>query len=462
MKTWTQYGIALAFAVGLTSRLGAQVPVAPGAAAVGPAAAAPAAGAAAGAGNIWSKFCLTPEQKLACKLCFCKSAIGKMITGMMRPVSVFSGGLLGNRCEEAKTAADLLKPPDSPEGAAARIKADEAAAAARRADVRYLGTVDCRYWPEAEEALIGALRADRNECVRWEAAIALGRGCCCTRKTIEALAITASGSERDGFPPERSERVRAAALASLHHCLAGLAEPIVEGPPPEAVPPPKEGSKEGGPGFLPDTSRQYYKRVQQQPLKKIVEGARRTLSQARPVSQTPAVAQQRPAGVFDLITRAFTPADGTGSQVQQAKHETVSPPRSQPQADRLVPQAAQPSQGVQPAAYAPNRPTPPAAGSTQPVQAPAPRPPAKSRPQPAAHQPAKLPPEAQHLLATLRYGALEGDRQRAAEGLAASPWATHADVTGALTTAGRDDASSVVRAVCLRCMSRINFNRMAD
>src|SRR5205823_14946141 len=116
--------------------------------------------------------------------------------------------------------ADLLMPPDGAEGAAARIKADEAGAKKRRAAVRYLGTVDCNYWPEAQEALINSLRADRNECVRLEAAWALGRGCCCTRKTLEALALTVSGSERDGNPIERSDRVRAAAQGSLDHCLS--------------------------------------------------------------------------------------------------------------------------------------------------------------------------------------------------------------------------------------------------
>src|SRR5262249_29487967 len=158
----------------------------------------------------------------ACKLHFCNSAVGKVFTSLLTPVSVLSGGLVGSCCPATQTAADLAQPADSPTGAAARIKADEAAAAARRADVRYLGTVDCRRWPEAEAALINALRADRNECVRLEAAWALNRGCCCTRKTIEALALTVSGSERDGNPVESSERVRAAAAASLGNCLSGL------------------------------------------------------------------------------------------------------------------------------------------------------------------------------------------------------------------------------------------------
>src|SRR5947209_3506050 len=84
--------------------------------------------------------------------------------------------------------------------------------------MRYLGTVDCHYWPEAESALIKGLRTDKNECVRWEAALSLGRGCCCTRKTMEALRIAASGSEIDGNPAELSQRVKALAVKSLNHC----------------------------------------------------------------------------------------------------------------------------------------------------------------------------------------------------------------------------------------------------
>src|SRR5262245_15393523 len=154
---------------------GAPPPVVPGA--------PPAAPAAAGAGNLWSFLCPTPEQKAAKKEKFCRSTIGRVFNQMLLPASAFTGGLVGGCCPAA-LPSDLMKPPDSAEGAAARIKADEAAAAERRAAVRYMSTADCRYWPEAQEALINSLRADRNECVRLEAALALGRGCCCNRATI--------------------------------------------------------------------------------------------------------------------------------------------------------------------------------------------------------------------------------------------------------------------------------------
>src|SRR5262249_41863214 len=109
-------------------------------------------------------------------------------------------------------------PPGSSQGAAALIKRDEADAKARRAAVRYLGTVDCNYWPEAIEALTKSLRRDPNECVRFEAALALRNGCCCNKKTIKALEMCVTGSNKDENPPERSDRVRAAAADALARC----------------------------------------------------------------------------------------------------------------------------------------------------------------------------------------------------------------------------------------------------
>ena len=110
--------------------------------------------------------------------------------------------------------------PPGPQQAAQAIKKDQAQAKARCEAVKYLATVPCHYYPEAEAGLILALRTDRSECVRWEAAHALAQGCCCTKKTIEALKIVASGSQRDGNPSEKSFRVKVEALNALEHCLA--------------------------------------------------------------------------------------------------------------------------------------------------------------------------------------------------------------------------------------------------
>jgi hypothetical protein len=120
------------------------------------------------------------------------------------------------------------------EMAATKIKVDEAGAPARRAAIQYLATVKCHYFPEAEAALIAALRCDRNEVVRYEAAQALAKGCCCTSKTVEALQLVVTGSERDGNPAETSERVRAAALVALER-TARHGAPAA--PPPDMLPP---------------------------------------------------------------------------------------------------------------------------------------------------------------------------------------------------------------------------------
>ncbi len=108
---------------------------------------------------------------------------------------------------------------------AAKIKIDEAQGNTRRAAVRYLGTVDCHYYPEAELGLIAALRADRIESVRFEAALAIGNCRGATSRMLEALHLAASGSDWDGNPAETSERVRAVARDVLGR---GTGAPIAE------------------------------------------------------------------------------------------------------------------------------------------------------------------------------------------------------------------------------------------
>jgi hypothetical protein len=149
----------------------------------------------------------------------------QFFSAAMAPAAMFSGGMVSSCCPGPNDAnpADLLKPADSAEGAAARIKKKEAEAKARRAAVRYLGTVDCRRYPEAEAALVNSLRADENECVRLEAAFALGTCCCCTKKVILALVDTVSGKKTND-PAETSERVKAAAAFALEKCLAKYTE----------------------------------------------------------------------------------------------------------------------------------------------------------------------------------------------------------------------------------------------
>ncbi len=115
---------------------------------------------------------------------------------------------------------------------AAKIKMDEAQARPRQAAVRYLASVDCHYYPEAETGLIAALRADRCESVRYEAAQAMASCRGTTSGMLEALNVSSMGTETDGNPAETSERVRAAARNALNHALASNMSMYPYAPPP--------------------------------------------------------------------------------------------------------------------------------------------------------------------------------------------------------------------------------------
>jgi hypothetical protein len=241
----TRLGILLVLTC--AGRGGAQTPGVPGAAApvaapvlpAAPAAAAPAT--AAPPRNIWSFFLMTPEQKLAhqqnsalCKAKFCNSRIGGFVNNVLLPAGAVTGGLLGPVCPGplAANPADLKKSPTSPQGAAARIKEEEAQVKAKVEAIEFLATVDCRYYPEAEAGLVTGLRAEKNECVRLAAAKALAAGCCCTPKILKALTTSVNGTGEDKFPGERSDRVRAFAFVALERCLRACQEGEPE-PPPE-------------------------------------------------------------------------------------------------------------------------------------------------------------------------------------------------------------------------------------
>jgi hypothetical protein len=315
MKRWKVCCTGLVLMAGLVPEARAQgipaappvaaPPAAPGVAVTG--APAPAAAPA----NLWTFLCPPPDKMAACKDKFCASGLGQMINNGLAAPSTFSGGIIPQCCAVV-SPLDLAKPADSAEGAAARVKADEAAAKKRREAVRYLGTVDCRYWPEAQAALILALRADRNECVRLEAAWALGHGCCCTNATIEALRLTVISGTADGNPPEPSERVKAAAQAALAHCLACFVEvvpvpEVIKNGGREKITAPEKGSK-AAPDKLPNTlssnaalPSDYYRTAAAQPREKIVAEARLAMEQT-PVTTTVASASPPVAhSVADIV-----------------------------------------------------------------------------------------------------------------------------------------------------------------
>jgi hypothetical protein len=221
-------------------------PAAPGAATTGTAAATTAAPAApqgglAGFCDALKKCCEDCKQKC------CASPLGQILNNMTMPLSLATGGLIGPLCPPNPTQSQLqqLLGPDSTasdaEKTAASIKADEAGAAARKAAIRYLGTVDCHYYPEAQDALISGLRGDRNECVRYEAALALSKGCCCTKKTMAALLVVVNGTDSDGHPAETSARVKEMAAQALERCTCVAGASGSEPRPPERPGEPPEG-----------------------------------------------------------------------------------------------------------------------------------------------------------------------------------------------------------------------------
>jgi hypothetical protein len=159
--------------------------------------------------------------------------------------------------------------PNSPAGqspavqTANKIKAEEDAAQAKIAALRYLATIGCAgCYPGVEDAFIAALD-DCTEAVRYEATLAIrktacnchkceqckgGCGCnkdsCCSEKIQKKLRELAYDTDDDGCPKESSERVRRNARLALRQCgpAAVKPEPVAE-PTPATAPTPGEGPK---------------------------------------------------------------------------------------------------------------------------------------------------------------------------------------------------------------------------
>ncbi len=333
MSKWTFYGSGLVALTSLTPTVWAQIP-----GVAGPAAPAAVAGVAAPPpANLWSFLGLTKEQKEECKRKCCQTKIGQMLNQTLKPVAIMSGGMVGNLCPEDGRLKDLQEDlaKGGAEGAAAAIKIEEAQAAARRAAVRYLGTVDCYYWgPEVEPALVDALRGDRNECVRWEAALALGRGCCCTKVTIRGLADALSSRPSDApRKAEKSERVRAAAAVALAHCLTCYQEitepkkedgPKPEPPTPEPAPSPDKAAQKS-PNQLRLSA--YVKETNSLPTKQLLQEAKAILQERE--QQFAAAHAQHPASILDLFHKS---SDVPGTLVSQTPAAAATPSAEPPPA----------------------------------------------------------------------------------------------------------------------------------
>ena len=110
-----------------------------------------------------------------CKQRCCNSPLGTLINGAFKPLNFATGGVIPTPCPGPNqpsnkpgggAAGGGVGGPPGPQQAAEAIKQDQAQAKARAEAVRYLATVPCHYYPEAEVALITALRTDRSDCVR--------------------------------------------------------------------------------------------------------------------------------------------------------------------------------------------------------------------------------------------------------------------------------------------------------
>jgi YHS domain-containing protein len=159
-----------------------------------------------------------------------------------------------------KKTDPLLRPPfadqpiTSPKGLAAKIRAEELDVKNRVKAIEYLGTVDCRAYPEAQAALIDALHNDKYEAVRYEAAKSLrsmlscenheqrGAGIvprrvhgnnvpkkrlptgyancpgCCNADVLNALSKTAYDRDEFGCLFEPSLKVREMAVEAIQQC----------------------------------------------------------------------------------------------------------------------------------------------------------------------------------------------------------------------------------------------------
>jgi hypothetical protein len=273
--------------------------------------------------TVWDRLGMCCDD--CCAQC-CASPLGQLLNAMTKPLCFATGGLIQPICSCTPTPAQLKRilDPESPasdaEKMAALIKVDEAAAARRRAAVRYLGTVDCHYFPEAESALISGLRCDRNECVRFEAALALSKGCCSTKNTIAALLIAANGSAMDGNPSETSERVRAVARYALELCTARAGDWHEQSQPAqqEAA---AAGGKKTAAGI--QLAAYYTQQVPKQTQTELIDQASRYLAETistSPATRTLAASQRTVAG---MMANLGSPSAGSAADADEAFDEAV-------------------------------------------------------------------------------------------------------------------------------------------
>jgi hypothetical protein len=299
--------------------------------------------ATTGTRTLWDFLGCSWENKRRCLEWFCQCPLGGLVNNMLRPMSAFTGGMIGPICPTVPTDEALRKLQEDPakkggpEDLAAQVKQSEAEAKARAAAVRYLATVDCSRFEGVDDALIKALLFDPNECVRWEAAKALQTGCCCNKKTIDALAIVAAGQggkvklggEERIVPIEKCARVREAAAIALERCVACFRETSSEPAPdrrPDAPPAPTPAPDR------PPTA------LGQRPMNETLKDAEEALKVRRAAALPPSGSR----GVFDLVNASMK---SPPASVTQTAASVALQPVQPSQTVRLVP-VPQPSASV--------------------------------------------------------------------------------------------------------------------
>jgi len=475
----------MAVLVSLASCAAPGVPAAPAPAAPVAAVGAPIPGVAVAAPaepqGFLTKCC---AQLDACRRRLCLTPAGQMLNSMTKPLTFATGGIIPPFCPIVPSAADLAKPGVG--GAADAIKKDALEAKIRREKVRFLGTVDCRYYPDAIGALTSALRTDGSECVRFEAALALSRGCCCNQKTLDALEASVSGTERDGSPAERSVRVRCTAAIALQRCLACYVPPPVETDTVEPVEPkpveplPLPVEKKPADGMTAKKAEKEKKGNSEtrMPSKESVERAWQTLNDfnALLAAEAPMAAIHRGdrASVYQIIKNVIDEpeyaivgaqsavsapmATDPGTPVFQAP--AASPVRSslgQPKVEpgpvgTIEPVVGQPPIS-RPPAEMPSAPRTPA--SLPPLVAPA-KPVGEARVAPSTPS-AGTSPIAPMINQLLR-GDNPSDRLAAAREIAAHDWQKNPAVPSMLVLGAKNDASSLVRVECIRQIASGHMN----
>lgn len=335
MKSWKLCVGSVVGLLGITASAQAQLPGAAAAAPPGAAAAAPAAvsQAAGGTRTLWDFLGCGPEAKQRCLQRFCECPLGGLVNNMLRPMAAFSGGIIGPICPNVPSEDALQKlkekDPTGAEATAAEVQKSEAEAKARAAAVRYLGTVDCSRFEGVDDALIKALLFDPNECVRWEAAKALQNGCCCNKKTIDALAIVAAGQggkvkvggEEKVVPIEKCARVREAAAIALERCVAcfrdtsDVKQPDKQPDAPAPAPAPR-----------PDRPTAV---LGQRPMSDTMKDAEEVLKARRAMALPPSGSR----GILDLVNASMK----TETTVAVQPMQTAQPMQVVQQQPRLVP-----------------------------------------------------------------------------------------------------------------------------